>query len=80
MNKIKNIFAFAIVTILIYSCGTSSTTPVDDFDYEAQALIDNDTLVKFLKHFHLLVLTKIPIRFNMISKLVKLSFIFKFRV
>ena len=49
MNKIKNIFAFAIVTILIYSCGTSSTTPVDDFDYEAQALIDNDTLVKFLK-------------------------------
>lgn len=49
MNKIKNIFAFAIVTILIYSCGTSTTTPVDDFDYEAQALIDNDTLVKFLK-------------------------------
>ena len=49
MNKIKNIFAFAIVTILIYSCGTSSTTPVDDFDYEEQALIDNDTLVKFLK-------------------------------
>tara|TARA_B100000787_G_scaffold163654_1_gene145531 strand:- start:11129 stop:12004 length:876 start_codon:yes stop_codon:yes gene_type:complete len=49
MNKIKNIFAFAIVIILIYSCGTSNTTPIDDFDYEAQALIDNDTLVKFLK-------------------------------
>jgi FKBP-type peptidyl-prolyl cis-trans isomerase FkpA len=49
MNKIKYFFAFAIVTILIYSCGTSNTTPVDDFDYEAQALIDNDTLVKFLK-------------------------------
>ena len=52
MNKIKNIFAFAIVTILIYSCGSSTTTPVDDFDYEAQALIDNDTLVKFLKNHY----------------------------
>ncbi|MGK0448287.1 MAG: FKBP-type peptidyl-prolyl cis-trans isomerase [Polaribacter sp.] len=49
MNKIKYFFAFAIVTILIYSCETSITAPIDDFDYEAQALIDNDTLVKFLK-------------------------------
>ncbi|WP_343329927.1 FKBP-type peptidyl-prolyl cis-trans isomerase [Polaribacter staleyi] len=49
MNKIKNIFAFAIISILLYSCGSSSSTEVDNFDHEAQALIDNDTLVQFLK-------------------------------
>jgi FKBP-type peptidyl-prolyl cis-trans isomerase len=52
MNKIKNIVAFAIVALLIYSCNSSSSTDVDDFDHEAQSLIDNDTLVKFLKNHY----------------------------
>ncbi|MGB0880471.1 MAG: FKBP-type peptidyl-prolyl cis-trans isomerase [Polaribacter sp.] len=52
MAKIKNVFAFVILSVLIYSCGDSTTTTVDDFDHEAQAVIDNDSLVKFLKnHF-----------------------------
>jgi len=52
MNKIKNIVAFIVFTLIIYACGTSSTGVVDDFDYEAQALMDNDTLVKFLKNHY----------------------------
>ena len=52
MNKIKNIFAFALVATLIYSCGSSTPAEVDNFDHEAQALIDNDTLVNFLKNHY----------------------------
>ena len=52
MNKIKNIVAFAIVALLIYSCNSSTSNSVDDFDHEAQALIDNDTLVQFLKNHY----------------------------
>lgn len=52
MNKIKNIVAFAIVALLIYSCDSSTSSTVDDFDHEAQALIDNDTLVQFLKNHY----------------------------
>ena len=52
MNKIKNILAFIFVIILIYSCGSRINSFVDDFDYEAQALIDNDTLIQFLKNHY----------------------------
>jgi len=52
MNKIKNIFAFAIISLLLYSCDSGSSAEIDDFDYEAQALIDNDTLVQFLKNHY----------------------------
>jgi hypothetical protein len=52
MNKIKNIFAFAIISIILYSCSNTNSIAVDDFDYEAQALIDNDTLVQFLKNHY----------------------------
>ena len=52
MNKIKNILAVAFVIILIHSCGSDTTVAVDDFDNEAQALIDNDTLVQFLKNHY----------------------------
>jgi FKBP-type peptidyl-prolyl cis-trans isomerase len=52
MKKIKNIFAFAIISILLYSCGNSSSIEVDNFDHEAQALVDNDTLVQFLKNHY----------------------------
>jgi hypothetical protein len=52
MNKIKSIFAFTIISIVLYSCSNTSSVAVDDFDYEAQALIDNDTLVLFLKNHY----------------------------
>ena len=52
MNKIKNILAITFAIILIYSCGTSNNGFIDDFDHEAQALIDNDTLVQFLKNHY----------------------------
>ncbi|MCL7754909.1 FKBP-type peptidyl-prolyl cis-trans isomerase [Polaribacter sp. Z022] len=51
MKKINNIFAFAIIALLIYSCGSSSTS-IEDFDHEAQALIDNDTLTQFLENHY----------------------------
>ncbi len=49
MIKFKHLFYSAIVSILLYSCGTDTTTNVDNFDHEAQAVIDNDSLVGFLK-------------------------------
>ena len=52
MNKIKNILAITFAILLIYSCGTSNNAFIDDFDHEAQALIDNDTLVQFLKNHY----------------------------
>ena len=52
MNKIKNILAIAFAIILIHSCGSDTSIAVDDFDHEAQALIDNDTLVQFLKNHY----------------------------
>ena len=52
MNKIKNIVGLVIVALLIYSCSSSSSSDVDDFDHEAQSLIDNDTLVAFLKNHY----------------------------
>jgi FKBP-type peptidyl-prolyl cis-trans isomerase len=52
MTKIKNIIALIIFTTIIYACGNPSTLIIDTFDYEAQALMDNDTLVKFLKNHY----------------------------
>ena len=52
MKKIKNIVVLAVFSLLIYSCGSSSSE-IDDFDHEAQALIDNDSLVSFFeKHYY----------------------------
>ncbi|GGG98173.1 hypothetical protein GCM10011416_15340 [Polaribacter pacificus] len=48
MIKIKNIVLVALAAIFIYAC--SSSDPVEEFDAEAQALIDNDSLVKYLKN------------------------------
>ncbi|CAM1367229.1 Peptidyl-prolyl cis-trans isomerase [Tenacibaculum litopenaei] len=47
MIKTKH-FLFALLgAVLLTSCGSNETTP---FDHAAQALIDNDTLVKFFKN------------------------------
>lgn len=48
MIKIKNIILVALAAIFIYAC--SSSDSIDEFDAEAQALIDNDSLVKYLKN------------------------------
>jgi FKBP-type peptidyl-prolyl cis-trans isomerase FkpA len=57
MNKIKNIFAFAIFTLLIYSCGDDNnvgiTNPFADVNYEALAVSDNTSIENFLKtHYY----------------------------
>jgi FKBP-type peptidyl-prolyl cis-trans isomerase FkpA len=52
MTKIKNVLALIILTVIMYACDANTNTFVDNFDYEGQALIDNDTLVKFLKNHY----------------------------
>ena len=54
MNKIKNIIGLIVLSVVLYSCGNSNgiVNPYADFDYEAQALIDNDTLTNFLKNHY----------------------------
>lgn len=53
MIKTKHIFLTLFLAVLMYSCGdNTSTTFVDDFDHEGQALKDNDSLVKFLKNHY----------------------------
>lgn len=53
MIKIKHIFYFALVSVLLYSCGSDNGPSVVNFDHEAQALKDKDTIVKFLKsHYY----------------------------
>ncbi|WP_347174330.1 FKBP-type peptidyl-prolyl cis-trans isomerase [Polaribacter uvawellassae] len=51
MIKIKNILIAAIASILIYACSASNPF-VDNFDHEAQALKDKDTLVKYLSNHY----------------------------
>ncbi|MGG6231374.1 FKBP-type peptidyl-prolyl cis-trans isomerase [Tenacibaculum sp. SDUM215027] len=50
MIKFKHLLYTAIVGTLLYACGSDSNSPVDNFDHEAQAIIDNDSLVVFLKN------------------------------
>ena len=50
MIKFKHLLCTAIVGTLLYACGSDSNSPVDSFDHEAQAIIDNDSLVAFLKN------------------------------
>jgi FKBP-type peptidyl-prolyl cis-trans isomerase len=52
MNKIKKIIAVVVFSAIIYSCGDNNSVAVDNFDHEAQALIDNDTLVSFFKNHY----------------------------
>lgn len=52
MIKFKHILFTAIIGIALYACGSDSGTTVDNFDHEAQAVKDNDSLVKFLKNHY----------------------------
>lgn len=49
MIKFKHFLYITVVGIVLYSCGDSGSSIVDNFDHEAQAVIDNDSIVKFLK-------------------------------
>lgn len=53
---LKNKFLYVIplvVFALIYSCGDDNGSVIDDFDYAAQAIIDNDSIDIFLeKHYY----------------------------
>lgn len=52
MIKFKHLFYTAIIGTVLYACGTDSNPVIDNFDHEAQAIIDNDSLVKFLRNHY----------------------------
>lgn len=52
MTKIKNLFALILIALLSYSCGSSDSSSPENFDHDAQAIIDNDSLIKFLKNHY----------------------------
>ena len=51
MIKIKYFIIVAIASILIYAC-SGKTNPSDNFDHKAQSLIDNDSLINYLKNHY----------------------------
>ena len=52
MYKLKNIVAVLIIAITVYACGDDNNTFFEEFDHEAQAVKDNDSLVKFFRNFY----------------------------
>ena len=51
MNKINYILVVAIASVIMISCKGGPTLPPQvDFDHEAQAKIDKDSLISFLKN------------------------------
>jgi FKBP-type peptidyl-prolyl cis-trans isomerase len=53
MNNFKNIFTLFVLSAIAYSCGGSGTTAIEEFDHEAQALMDKDSLTSFFtKHYY----------------------------
>ncbi|WP_028891939.1 hypothetical protein [Tenacibaculum sp. 47A_GOM-205m] len=53
MIKLKHLFYVAVVGTLLYACGSDSNSIIDNFDHEAQAVKDQDSIVKFLKtHYY----------------------------
>jgi FKBP-type peptidyl-prolyl cis-trans isomerase FkpA len=51
MSKIKHFVLVAIASILLYACSNNTTT-ITPFDHTAQAVIDSDTLIKFLSNHY----------------------------
>ena len=51
MIKFKHLFYTVAIAAVLYSCGSENNNSfVDNFDHEAQAIKDQDSLVKFLKN------------------------------
>ncbi|TCP25807.1 FKBP-type peptidyl-prolyl isomerase-like protein [Tenacibaculum skagerrakense] len=51
MIKFKHLFLVGIISLITYACGSDGVA-VDNFDHTAQAVKDNDTLVKFFKNHY----------------------------
>ncbi|CAA0147520.1 FKBP-type peptidyl-prolyl cis-trans isomerase [Tenacibaculum maritimum] len=69
MMKFKYFLFTVIFTAILYACGSDNNGTVDNFDHAAQAVIDNDSLVKFLKnnYYNADLDTVKPIRNNELS-------------
>ncbi|CAM1348115.1 FKBP-type peptidyl-prolyl cis-trans isomerase [Tenacibaculum crassostreae] len=52
MIKFKHVFYAITLGVILYSCGSDGNNSVTPFDHEAQAVIDNDSLVKFLDNHY----------------------------
>ncbi|MDE0535123.1 peptidylprolyl isomerase [Tenacibaculum sp. L6] len=53
MIKFKHLLYTVAVGTLLYACGTDSNPRIENFDHEAQAIKDQDSIVKFLKtHYY----------------------------
>ncbi|MFV0247513.1 MAG: peptidylprolyl isomerase [Tenacibaculum sp.] len=53
MLKFKYFIQALILGLIVYSCGDNDTNQiVDNFDHSAQAIKDNDSIVKFLKNHY----------------------------
>ncbi|CAL2075173.1 FKBP-type peptidyl-prolyl cis-trans isomerase [Tenacibaculum sp. 190524A02b] len=50
MIKFKQFFYVLVIGVVLYSCGDNGNNNVASFDHAAQAVIDNDSIVKFLKN------------------------------
>ncbi|MFY7669924.1 FKBP-type peptidyl-prolyl cis-trans isomerase [Tenacibaculum sp. MEBiC06402] len=53
MIKFRHLIFVGVISLLTYACGNERIAQVDNFDHAAQAVRDNDTLVKFFKsHYY----------------------------
>lgn len=52
MIRLKHIVVVVILTLVAYSCNRTNNALVDNFDHAGQAVIDNDSLVKFLTNHY----------------------------
>ncbi|CAM1354119.1 FKBP-type peptidyl-prolyl cis-trans isomerase [Tenacibaculum insulae] len=51
MIKFKHLFYTVVIATVLYSCGSDNNNSfVDNHDHEGQAVIDNDSLIKFFKN------------------------------
>ncbi|MCI2228455.1 peptidylprolyl isomerase [Polaribacter sp. MSW13] len=50
MYKLRKILLFIFIAAAVYSCGNSNSNTLEEFDHEAQALIDSDSIISFLKN------------------------------
>lgn len=51
MIKFRHVLLIAIISLLVYACGSDSSE-TDDYDAAAQSLIDNDSILGFLSNFY----------------------------
>lgn len=52
MIKFKHFFYTALLTIILYACGSDSNSTFVSFDHVAQAVKDKDSIAKFLNNYY----------------------------